>query len=310
MVTSFLAVGQQVVILFVLILIGFICAKKKFFTQQSISGLSTFVLYIVTPCVIIDAFNRPFDQAMLKGLFISLIAAIGVHLFNIAIAHLCLHDKDVSRQKVLRFGTVFSNCGYMALPLQLALLGQDGVFYGAAFICVFNIVNWTYGFMLMKSEEQKISVKKIFINPGVIGVFIGLVLFFTPIELPHVLLVPLKSLAALNTPLPMIIIGFFLSLITSFAFLKDIKLCLVVFLRLVVSPVAALFICFACGLRGIVLNVIVIAASTPTAANTVMFSALFHRDTELASELVSVSTLISIITMPLIVSLSMYLSNI
>ena len=78
-------------------------------------------------------------------------------------------DKEEARRRVLQFATVFSNCGYMALPLQSAILGQTGVFYGAAYIAVFNLVNWTYGLFLMGGSEVKFSIKKILINPGVIA---------------------------------------------------------------------------------------------------------------------------------------------
>lgn len=305
MITSFLSVTQQVIILFILLIIGFICTKAKFFTEDCIAGIAKFVLYTVTPCVIINSFNREFDSSMLKGLGISFLVALGVHLFCILIAHLVVKDQLESRQIVLRFGTVFSNCGYMALPLQQSILGNDGVFYGAAFIAVFNLVNWTYGLFLMGGKETKITAKKIFINPGVIGVTFGLILFLSPIELPTLILNPVQSLAALNTPLPMLIIGYYMAKIKSFAVLKDGKLVLAIFLRLIILPVTIFGILLLIGLRGTLLTSMVIAASAPTAANTVVFSAMFKRDSELAVTLVAISTLFSILTMPLIISLTM-----
>ena len=216
-----------------------------------------------------------------------------------------MKDPEESRQIVLRFGTVFSNCGYMALPLQQAILGNDGVFYGAAFIAVFNLVNWTYGLFLMGGKETKITAKKVFINPGVIGISIGLLLFLTPLELPTLILSPVQSLAALNTPLPMLIIGYYMAKITSFSVLKDKKLVLSICLRLVFLPLCVFGILYACGLRGTLFTSMVIAASAPTAANTVVFSAMFKRDSSLAVAQVAISTLFSILTMPLIVSLTM-----
>ena len=304
MITSFLSVAEQVLILFILLLIGFFCTKAKFFTEECIGGIAKFVLYAVTPCVIINSFNRDFDSSMLSGLGIAFVAALGVHLFCIFVAQFIVKDQNESRQIVLRFATVFSNCGYMALPLQQAILGTDGVFYGAGFVAVFNLVNWTYGLALMGGKD-KITVKKIFINPGVIGVVVGMLLFFSPVKLPRLILTPVQSLVALNTPLPMIIIGYYIAKIKSFSMLKDGKMIFSILLRLVILPLCAFGILYLCGLRGVLLTSMIIAASAPTAANTVLFSAMFKRDSELAVAMVSISTLFSILTMPLIVSFAM-----
>ena len=159
--TEFLTVFKQVVILFILIFIGFFCSKKKIFTEEGIKSITKFVLFFVTPCVIINSFNRTFDSNVLKNLGIVSLLAIGVHIINIFLARLLVREKEDSRLRVYRYGVIFSNCGYMALPLQSALLGNEGVFYGAAFIAVFNLFTWTYGVAEMGG---KISLKKIFLK--------------------------------------------------------------------------------------------------------------------------------------------------
>lgn len=304
MLSGFVSVGRQVVILFIIIGVGFVCTKKKVFTADAMSCLSKFVLYIVTPCVILESFNRPFDSAMLKGLGLSALCSCGIHSFCILLAHLLMHDKDEGRLRVLRVGTVFSNCGFMALPLQEALIGSDGVFYGAAYIAMFNLFSWTYGFFQMAGGKEKFSPGKVLLNPGVLSVFIGLFLFLTPLQIPSIIFAPIQNLADMNMPVPMIIIGYYLANITSFKVLKDAKLVLSLFLRLIVAPLCAFGALYALGLRGGVLTAVIIAASAPSAANTVMFSVMFGRDTELATTMVALSTLFSIITMPLVVALT------
>lgn len=308
MLDIFFTVSQQVLILFIIMIIGIICTKAKFFSEEVINGIAKFVLYTVTPCVIINSFNREFDFSMLKGLGISLFVAFSVYAFSILIANLILKDSEESRILVLKFGTIFSNCGYMALPLQQALLGTDGVFYGAAYIAAFNLVNWTYGLWLMGGNGTKLTLKKIFINPGVIGVGIGLIFFLTPLSLPSVFSSVIVNLSNLNTPLPMLIVGFYISQIPSFAVLKDKNLIITIFFRLVIIPLCALGALFALGLRGPVFVSMVIAASAPSAVNTVMFAVMFKRDAKLAVTTVAFSTLLSVISMPLIVSLAMFLS--
>ena len=298
---SFFIIGQQVLVLFIMIFVGFICTKRGFFSEEGIKSITNFILYITIPCVIINSFHREFDFTMVKNLGKAFFAALLVYLLNILLVNLIIHDKDENRERVLKFATIFSNCGYMALPLQEALLGKDGVFLGSVFNVVFNIINWTYGIFLMGGKGTKISIKTAFLNPGVIGVVLGLIFFLTPLKLPHILLSSLQNFASMNTVLPTLVIGFYLAKVSNLTVLKDVKLSLALLLRLVLLPVLAMILLIVFGLRGNLLASIIIAAAAPCAANTVMFAGKFDRDTSLSATLVSVSTLFSIITMPIII---------
>ena len=125
----FLNVLTQVIILLILILVGAVLAKGKILTSDGVKSMTDTVLMIVTPCVIIKSFIREFDPTVLKSLLLSFLIAIVSHIGFILLAHLLVKDKNKAREKVLRFGAVFSNCGYMSIPLQQALLGDEGVFY-------------------------------------------------------------------------------------------------------------------------------------------------------------------------------------
>ncbi len=301
---SFYVIVQQVAVLFIFIAVGFICTKCKFFSEKSISDLSKFVLYIVIPCVIINSFNREYDSSMLRGLGIAAAIAVGVHVFGIILAQIFIHDKNKSRECILRFSTVFSNCGFMALPLQQAILGDGGVFYCASYIVVFNIVSWTYGLFIMSGSKKGFSIKMI-VNPGVIGVMLGGLLFASPVKLPFVLNEALKGISALNTPVPMIIVGYYIAGISSLRVLRDLKFISAMFLRLVVIPFVFLGVVKIIGFSGVIATSMIIAVSCPVAVNIAMFSTLFKRDSELAAACVAVSTLLSILTLPLIIVLSL-----
>ena len=305
MLQSFTTVFQQIVIMFIMIGVGYVCSKRGFLSPLTIKELSKFIIYIVTPCIVVESFHRPFDSSMLGNIGIACAAAIGAHILNIILSRVFIHDKDQSRQVVYQFATIFSNCGFMGLPLQYAILGSDGVFYGAVFIAVFNVFTWTYGFTLMGSHGQKIKLKEILLNPGVLGVTAGLIIFITSFQIPHVILVPIKGFAALNTPIPMVVVGYYLSQITSLKVLKDKNLVIAEAIKLLAAPLLAMVLFYLAGIRGLLLVSLVISASAPSAANTVMFSVLFNRDTKLAVTLVSVSVLISLFTMPLVISLAM-----
>lgn len=304
MLENFLLVGQQVLILFILIGVGVICAKVRFLTSNTVKRLTDIVLYFVTPCVVIDAFQRDFEPDLLTNLGVTALCAILVHVVSIVIASLVFRDKDIARRCVLRFGTVFSNCGFMSIPLQSSLLGPDGVFYGAAFVAVFNLVLWSYGLLIMSGDRKTLSPMQLLLNPGVIGVVAGLILFLFSVHLPDVLSKPVSYMAALNTPLPMIIIGFYLSRTNLKTALRNKKAYIAMALRLVVIPLLTLFLMFLFQIHRVVLTACVIASTAPVAAATTMFAAKFNRDTSLSVDLVSLSTLFSLITMPLIVGLA------
>ena len=305
MLQSFTTVFQQIVILFIMIAVGYICSKRGFLSPQTIKELSKFIIYVVTPCIVVESFHRPFDSAMLGRIGIASAAAVGAHVLNIILSRIFIRDEVQNRQVVYQFATIFSNCGFMGLPLQQAILGSDGVFYGAIFIAIFNVFTWTYGFFLMGGVGQRLKLRELVLNPGILGVTVGFIVFVTSFQIPKILLVPIKSFAALNTPLPMVVVGYYLAQITSLRVLKDKNLVKTTIVKLLAAPLLALLLFYLAGIRGLLLTSLVISASAPSAANTVMFSVLFNRDTKLAVTLVSVSVLISLFTMPLVISLAM-----
>ncbi len=304
MIEHFLTVGTQVLVLFILIGVGVICTKTKLLRDTAVRCMADVVLYFATPCIIIRSFQREMTPELMKNLGIAALAVIGVHLLGIALAHLLCRDKDRSRAAVLRFGVVFSNAGYMAIPLQQAILGDDGVFYGAVFVAVFNLVLWTYGVGVMSGGVKAMSLRKVLLNPGLIGVALGLCFLLCGVTLPTVIASPIDHLANLNTPLPMLIIGYYLAGANIKEALSDRSSYVTIGLRLAVIPLITLGALWLCGVRGTVLISAVIGASAPIATATTMFAAKFDRSPTLSVNLVVLSTLLSVITMPLIVGLA------
>lgn len=309
MLSSFLTVGEQVLILFVLIAIGFVCGKTKLINEAGSKVMADVVLYFVTPCVIINAFQREFDVTMLIKLIVSAVCSAAILGFSVLVAQILFKKQERHRACIFKFATVFSNCGYMSLPLQQALLGDEGVFYGATFVAMFNIFVWSYGIITMKGKDDKASGIKILINPGIIGTLIGVVLFLCSIQLPSVIAQPVSYMAALNSPVPMLIIGYYLSKANLKKAFTDAWSYISMGLRLIVLPLLTLFVLLlACGIKGALLVSLTISVSSPVAAITTMMSAKYGHDTELSVSIVSASTLLSLGTMPLIVGLSQYLS--
>ena len=301
--SNFLIIGQQVMVLFILIAVGFICGKKGVINEKASKVMTDIVLYIVTPCVMVSAFQREFLTDTLIKVLIAALTALVILIASILLARLVFRTKEIARRKVLQFAVIFSNCGFMSLPLQKELLGEDGWFFGSIFVAVFNIVVWTYGLFDMSGDKKQLSVKRLALNPGIIGAVAAILLFVFSVQLPPIILQPVTHLANLNTPVPMLIIGFYLSQADFKKAFSDKGAYLAGAFRLVVIPLAAAFAMVLLKLDRTMIIAFAIACSAPTAATTTMFSAKFDRDVDLSVSVVASTTILSLLTMPLIVSL-------
>lgn len=320
---SFLTVAQKVGLLFIIIALGFLCQKIRFLTDEANKCMADIVMYFVTPCVIINAFSATaYTKSDLLGILrnIAVVAFVSAVFHIVMILAVCLvfRSRDESRRRVLRFAAVFSNAGFIALPLAQALIDTDGchegALYAAVFLAVFNIVLWTWGLVDMSGEKKSMNWRKILFNPGIIGVAVGLIVFTSPlyitvgstagIRFPSLVSDALSALSALNLPLPMLMVGYYLGKADLASAFRDGWSYVCMAIRLIVFPMALLLVLYVCGVRGNVLTVLVIGASAPVGATTTIFSAKFNRDTDLSVRLVSLSTILSMLTMPIIVGLT------
>ena len=303
MAESFLLVAQQVLMLYLIMAAGFVLGKARLIDDRGSVAMSNLVMYAVSPSILVVAFQRELDMASLRNFGLVLLVALAVHILA-AVSVLLVRDKDPQRQSCLRFAVVFANCGFMGYPLMSAMLGSEGVFYGSAYVVVFTVLSWTLGVYIMTRDRHCLAIKPIFCNPGTISVIVAMALYLLQIQLPEILLVPITHLSNLNTPLPMVVLGYQLSHANFRVALQGRGAWVSMILRLVVLPLVALGLCLLLNLPSGLAVVLVIAASTPPAALLGMFAARFGNDTALASSLVSVQTAFSAVTMPLIVGLA------
>ncbi|MBR4172210.1 MAG: AEC family transporter [Kiritimatiellae bacterium] len=307
MLESLLVVARQVGVLFALMGVGVLCNRCRILSEKAVKGLVELLMLVVTPCVIMQAFQRPFDRHLLQGLEWALGIALFTHALGI-LAAMGFRTRDMRRRSVLRFATTFSNAGFMGIPLEYALLGNDGVFFGAVYVAVFNVVCWSWGLVTMCGSMKEVRIRTLLVNPGTVGIALGLPFFFFSFSLPAVLADPVRMLADLNTPVAMLVIGYYLSETSFGEVLRCGAAYVAVFLRLVALPCAVLGTVWLCRpADGTMAIALVTAASAPVAALTTAFAAKYNRDVSLSVGLVSGSTLFSLVTMPPIVGLAMWL---
>lgn len=215
-------------------------------------------------------------------------------------------NKSGDNSAVFKYAVSYGNMGYMGLPLCHAILGSEGVFYCSAGVVAFNIISFTHGIALMTkgSEKSGFSAKKLILNPGMISVLIGLPLFVLGVKLPEIIQVPVNHIASLNTPLAMVFLGTYIANSDLKQMFKEKENYLVMLLKLIVLPLVMFGIFKVCGISGKLLTACMISASVPSATNTVMFAAKYGKDTGTASKTVALSSVVSVLTMPVMIALS------
>lgn len=299
-------VSLQVVIIFLYMAVGFVLSKSKKINTEGVRQVTNILLLVVTPCVLIKSYQDKipeFSSDLLSGLGISALLAILIHFVAIFFSFF-FKKEDSGIYKVNRFASVYSNCGFMAIPLLSATLGSDGVFYGSAYLAIFTIFYWIHGVIVYTGTKKSITFKSAFLNPGVIGTFTALLLFLPKIELPDIAMEAVSGFAGLNTPLSMMILGTYLADISFKKAITRPSLYSVSFLRLILTPAISVLLITAIRLilpfDSIIANAIIIPAACPVAGITALFATKFDNDAYYASELVALSTLFSIVTIPLI----------
>ena len=300
-------VSKQVAILFALMSVGYGCNKLRLLGESAAKGMTEILVAVVAPCLIVHSFRRPYDASMLAGLGFAFVISAAVHFAGFLCGLAARGGSDNSR-RTLRFALIFSNAGFMGIPLEQAVLGTEGVFYGAVYVAVFNVICWSYGVVLMSGSGKAVTLRGIATNPGLLGIAAALPLFFFSVRLPEVVGVPVKMLADINTPLAMIVIGYYLAEADFSAVLRSGRAWAVTCMRLVAIPaltLAALWLAVRCvPMPPKMVEAMVVAASAPVAALTTVLSVKYSRDVPLSVGLVAFSTLLSVVTMPPIVALA------
>lgn len=312
MLQNMLTAAEQVAILYILGFIGFIADKTGVFKESTAKKCTDVLFYVVTPAKILESFfTLEYSDEHLKGLFIAIGCGLLMHTIA-ALGVLPLFNKTKSDSAVVyKFAAVYGNCGYMGLPLVEAVLGSEGVFYCSAVIISFQIFTFTHGVWAINqgkdSKEAKFDIKKIILNPGVLPVFVGLPVFLIsknhPDLVPNIIMQPVKYIGSMNSPLAMLIFGTYVANTSFKSIFKNWRIYIVGLYKLILLPLVVALGFRLAGLNGVLASTIIITAATPPANNTIMFCAKYDRDTGLASQIVSLLSIVSIITLPVMIAL-------
>lgn len=297
-----LILGRQILQMFLLAGLGYALFKCGKISLEGSKALGNTLIYLALPAVIINGFcvERTGERAL--GMLWSAGAAAALLLLSIFISRLFFR-----RDPIAAFAGAFSNPGFFGIPLIVASVGQEAVFFVACFVAFLNIGQWTYGVSILTGRpvRQGFEPKKLIKAPFIIAILIGLLLFFTQIPLPGLISGCLSAVAGLNTPLALFTVGIYLAQTDMAGMIKKKKLYLLSCVRLLLIPLAALALLSLVPdtLRDMK-TALLLAIACPVGSNVAVYAQLHGQDYPYAVETVVISTLFSLFTIPAVVYLS------
>lgn len=286
----------KIISIFIIMLIGVICYKVKIIDDRTKEKLSRLVTQVVNPFLIFVSFQMEYDAALLKKMGILFVLAVLSFLISIGIAHFCLKKKEGYDLPVEKFSVIYTNCGFIGVPLGYALFGSIGVVYATVFVATFHMFVWTHGILLL--ENSGFQPKKL-LNPCLAAVLLGLIFFVFQIKVPEQINFALKSVGDMNTPLAMMLSGAIMAQLNFKEILKKGRLFYVVFLRLIVSSVIFCFVLRWLPIDSQMRAVAAVTAACPSGVMTITMAVLYKLDDHYATEIFTLETLLSMLTIPL-----------
>ncbi|MDO4438450.1 MAG: AEC family transporter [Eubacteriales bacterium] len=298
----FMITLKQIIELFFIIFLGYIAFKKNIVTEESKKSFSGILINIVVPAVIINSFQSQQDLSKLKSLLFAFFLAVFVHIFLIILSSLIIRKSSGPNYKLERVACIYSNAGFMGIPLLSALFGENGAFYASLYVVVFNVFLWTQGVWSLtgfaeKGDGFKGIIKKL-TTPTIISVIFSFILYILQIRLPEMILEPIRYVADMNTPFAMLVTGITIASAGVHGIFNK-RIGYIVFLKQFILPAALVFVFRLLGFVDETSVCILVTAICPSAAMIPMMALQYDQDEKAASGIFVFSTLISLISVPL-----------
>lgn len=295
---------NQISVMALIIASGYVLYKKKIINDDGSQQISNLLIKIVTPCVIISSYQREFDIKSAKMLAVTFIVAVITFIIPIIISSVIFRKNKEVYKNDAKMCLIFSNDGFMAVPLLQSLLGGIGVFLGSAHIVVGTVIIWTYGVLMLSKGKNTVNIKNIILNVGTLSMIFGIFLFISPIKLPTPIITTLTYVANVNTPLAMLVLGVFLAQTDIMSIIKDKNTYKMCFYKLILMPAIILIFMYILSIDKEIALVLIIGSATPTAIITAMFAKIFKTEYLFSTKIIAATTVFSMITLPIFITLT------
>ena len=286
-------------LLFLYMLCGVVVAKLNIIREDNRQPLVRLLMDVAMPMMVLNAFNKPTTWDEIKASVWIMVIALAGCLVTMGIGFVLWRKQPENKRKVLMYASMFSNSGNAGLPIVNLVFGPEGVFYASMYLIPPRILQWTVGMGFFTKPEKGGWVKNVLLNPMVIMIYIGAVLMATNWQIPGVFGTAIENLGAMTAPLSMILIGATLAHMNP-RMLLDKTVLLISFLRLIAFPALFIAILKLVHADALTMNIAVILLAMPVASNTAAMAERYGGDYVFASACISVSTLMSVVTVPLV----------
>jgi malate permease and related proteins len=299
-------ISQQILtqdfVLTALMLTGVGLHKLGIVTNEATRWFSLLLVNVALPCTILASFHFELTPDLATKAATVFIISVAVHGGLIALSHLCYWRFAPGRREVFVFSTVFSNCGFVGIPLIQGVFGDIGVFYVAIFTIPFNTLMFTYGVHLFRGAAGG-NIWQHLANPPLIGTLIGLALFLLSVHLPVPIAKTVTALGGLTTPLSMLIIGALLAKTKPADVFKDRGLYYLSLVKLVIAPLLVLAVLAVLHTDRTIAYVCTALVAMPAASLVGVFAQRYNGDTAAAARSAFLTTVLSVITVPAILAI-------
>ena len=299
---NFLKMLNTQMILIIYLAVGFYCAKRGIIDGHAKQKLTDLILKITLPCMIFASFNKPLTPQVLRETAVIFAVAMGITILSYLGGKLLYNRFAREKKSVLQYTTLVNNSGFLGMPMVSSVYGTDGLFYASIFIIPNRIAMWTAGISLFTTSNFKESCKNIFLNPCIISVFLGILRQLIGVPLPGFLETAIGDIGDITTPLSMFIIGTML-VDVSLSSMVEPSILYLAFIRLIALPLVALAALKGLGMSSMLTGLSLILTGMPAGSTSVLLSVKYGVDADFASRCVVTTTLISLITVPLLMLL-------
>lgn len=299
-----MVVIDQMVMLFVILIIGYSVAKLKFANEDLRHKFSGFILNVTLPFLMISSVSQADSSGSGRRVVLTFIIAILLFALMPFVGKLLARvlRAPASQRDIYEFMTVFSNLSFMGFPVIHAIFGPDAMAYAIIFSLVFNLVQFTYGVTLFRGEKAKLRLR-MFLTPTILGSILAILMFLGGIKIQGPLGEAFLSVGSITTPLAMLVIGMTLSAIPLREVFSDPRLYLFTFIKQLLIPAAAFFALRLVIQDELILGITVIVIAMPVATMAVILANQYDRHVGIATRAVFLTTLASVLTIPLIAAL-------
>ena len=297
----FILIFEQLLKMFFIMVLAFVCYRIRLVDQNGNKTVSNLLLLVVNPILIITVYQTEYDPELVRGLLLAFAAAAATHILGIIISTLLIRPKAGADYCIERFNAMYSNCGFIGIPLIGSVLGDTGVFYLSAYMVMFNLFSWTHGVILMEKKFSLKNLREGLVSPMFIATLIAVLLFFLQLKIPSALLDSMNYIADMNTPLAMMVAGFSVAQADIGKMCRNLRLYYTSVIKLILIPLCTIPLLMLFHLPSEVSMTVLIAAACLSATTGTMMAIHYKQNYTYSSEIFSLTTVLAVLTMPVLV---------